>query len=79
MVRLGPDAKERLARYVYQYMRIFDDGFARQLADSAPVHSPSALRHAIDAASAADCDQFFLVPTTTDPAEVHRAREALGI
>jgi alkanesulfonate monooxygenase SsuD/methylene tetrahydromethanopterin reductase-like flavin-dependent oxidoreductase (luciferase family) len=76
---LGPDAKERLARYVYQYMRIFDDGFARHLADSAAVHSPSALRDAIDAAQAAGCDEFFLVPTTTDPAELDRAREALGI
>ena len=76
---LGPDAKDRLGRYIYQYMRIFDDGFARQLADSAPVHSPSALRNAIDAANIAGCDEFFLVPTTTDPAELDRAREALSI
>jgi alkanesulfonate monooxygenase SsuD/methylene tetrahydromethanopterin reductase-like flavin-dependent oxidoreductase (luciferase family) len=76
---LGPDAKERLAGYIYRYLRIFDEGFARQLAASAPVHSPSALRQAIDAARDAGCDELFLVPTTTDPAEPKRAREALGI
>ena len=76
---LGPDAKERLASYIYQYMKIFDDGFARQLAGSAPVHSAAALREAVDAARQAGCDEFFLVPTTTDPAELDRARDALGV
>ena len=76
---LGPDSKERLAAYIYQYMRIFDDGFARQLADSAPVHSPAALRAAVHAAREAGCDEFFLVPTTTEPDELSRARDALGI
>jgi alkanesulfonate monooxygenase SsuD/methylene tetrahydromethanopterin reductase-like flavin-dependent oxidoreductase (luciferase family) len=76
---LGPDAKERLAAYIYQYMKIFDEGFARQLADSAPVHTPAALRMAMDAAREAGCDEFFLVPTTTDPDELNRARDALEI
>jgi len=76
---LGPDAKERLAAYIYHYMKIFDDSFARQLADSAPVHTPAALRLALDAAREAGCDEFFLVPTTTDPTELDRARDALGI
>lgn len=76
---LGPDAQEQLSGYIYRYMRIFDDDFARQLAASAPVHSHGALRDAVDAARQAGCDEFFLVPTTTDPAELDRAREALGI
>ncbi len=76
---LGPDARERLADYMYRYMMIFDEGFARQLAESAPVHSPAALRDAVAAARDAGCDEFFLVPTTTDPAELDRARDALGI
>jgi len=76
---LGPDAKDRLAGYVYDYMKIFDDGFARQLAASAPVHTPDALREAMAAAAEAGCDEFFLVPTTADPEELDRTRAALGI
>jgi alkanesulfonate monooxygenase SsuD/methylene tetrahydromethanopterin reductase-like flavin-dependent oxidoreductase (luciferase family) len=76
---LGPGAKDRLSEYVYRYLRIFDDGFARQLGQDAPVHTPEALREAIDAARAAGCDEFFLVPTTADPTELDRARDALGI
>ena len=76
---LGPNAKEQLATYVYNYMRIFDEGFARQLAESAPVHTPATLRESMDAAREAGCDEFFLVPTTADPAELDRTREALGI
>jgi alkanesulfonate monooxygenase SsuD/methylene tetrahydromethanopterin reductase-like flavin-dependent oxidoreductase (luciferase family) len=75
---LGPGANERLAAYIYNYMKIFDDGFARELASSAPVHSPAALREAMAAAADAGCDEFFLVPTTADPAELDRTREALG-
>lgn len=76
---LGPGAKERLASYIYDYMRIFDEGFARQLADAAPVHSPAALKEAVDGAREAGCDEFFLVPTTADSAELDRTREALGL
>jgi alkanesulfonate monooxygenase SsuD/methylene tetrahydromethanopterin reductase-like flavin-dependent oxidoreductase (luciferase family) len=76
---LGPGARDRLREYVYRYLRIFDDGFARQLADSAPVHTADALKEAVDGAAEAGCDEFFLVPTTVDPAELERARDALGI
>ena len=75
---LGPDAKQQLGDYVFEYMKIFDEGFARTLAETAPVHTPAALREAMDAAREAGCDEFFLVPTTADPAELDRTREALG-
>jgi hypothetical protein len=75
---LGPDARDRLGDYIYRYMRIFDDGFARQLAESAPVHSTEALKETVEGAAEAGCDEFFLVPTTADPAELERARDALG-
>jgi alkanesulfonate monooxygenase SsuD/methylene tetrahydromethanopterin reductase-like flavin-dependent oxidoreductase (luciferase family) len=75
---LGPNAKEQLAGYIYDYMKIFDAAFARDLAASAAVHSPAALREAMAAAAEAGCDEFFLVPTTADPDELTRTREALG-
>jgi alkanesulfonate monooxygenase SsuD/methylene tetrahydromethanopterin reductase-like flavin-dependent oxidoreductase (luciferase family) len=76
---LGPNAKEQLGQYVYDYLKIFDEGYARHMAEKAPVHTPEALREAMDAAREAGCDEFFLVPTTADPAELDRTREALGI
>ena len=76
---LGPDAKDQLGRYVYDYMKIFDEGMARQIAEAAAVQTPEALREAMAAAEEAGCDEFFLVPTTADPAELDRTREALGI
>ena len=76
---LGPNAKQQLGDYVFDYLKIFDEGYARSTAETAPVHSPAALREAMDAAREAGCDEFFLVPTTTDPAELDRTREALGI
>jgi hypothetical protein len=76
---LGPDARDRLGEYIYRYMRIFDDSFARQLAENAPVHTAAALKQTVDAAVEAGCDEFFLVPTTADPAELKRARDAIGI
>jgi len=76
---LGPNAKDQLAEYVFNYMRIFSEDYARKLAESAPVHTPERLRDAMEAAREAGCDEFFLVPTTTAPAELDRTREALGI
>ena len=76
---LGSGAERQLGDYVFNYMKIFDEGFARQMAESAPVHTPEALRAAVAAAEAAGCDEFFLVPTSADPAELDRTREALGI
>jgi alkanesulfonate monooxygenase SsuD/methylene tetrahydromethanopterin reductase-like flavin-dependent oxidoreductase (luciferase family) len=76
---LGPDAADRLRGYVYDYLKIFGEDMAKQVAASAPVHSPEALRDAVDAARDAGCDELFLVPTTTDPDELARTRDALSV
>jgi hypothetical protein len=76
---LGPGGADQLRRYVFEYMRIFDETMARQIADTAVIHNADALRRAVAAAGDAGCDEFFLVPTTSDPAELDRTREALGI
>ena len=49
------------------------------MAEAAPVSNVKALREAVDAAWAAGCDELFLVPTTTDPDELPRTRDALGL
>jgi alkanesulfonate monooxygenase SsuD/methylene tetrahydromethanopterin reductase-like flavin-dependent oxidoreductase (luciferase family) len=76
---LGPDARYQLRDYIFDYMKIFDENTARQLAETAPVHTPGALRDAVGAARDAGCDEFVLVPTTADPAELDRTRDALGM
>ena len=41
--------------------------------------TPDALRRAVDNARDAGADEFFLVPTTSDPDELARTCDALGI
>ena len=41
--------------------------------------TPDALRRAVDNARDAGADEFFLVPTTSDPDELARTRDALEI
>lgn len=76
---LGPDAGDRLHRYVYDYMRIFGDDVARAGAESARCNSVDALRATVDEVAAAGLDELWLVPTTADPAELERTRDALGL
>ncbi len=76
---LGPDAADRLRGYVYDYLRIFDEGWARSAAESAACASPEALQRAVTDAASTGCDELFLVPTTADPAELARTRDALGL
>src|SRR3954468_211441 len=61
---LGPDAREQLKAYVYDYLKIFDDGYARMAGDQAECFTPEALRTAVAAAAEAGCDELFLVPTS---------------
>lgn len=76
---LGPGAAERLRSYAHEYMKVFGEGVARWSADTAACSTPEALRKAVDNARDAGADEFFLVPTTADPAELERTRDALGI
>jgi alkanesulfonate monooxygenase SsuD/methylene tetrahydromethanopterin reductase-like flavin-dependent oxidoreductase (luciferase family) len=75
---LGSGADERLRRYAHDYLRIFGDEIAAAMAGACAVSTPAALRDAVAAAADAGCDELFLVPTTADPAELDRTREALG-
>ena len=76
---LGPDAEDRLRRYAYDYLKVFGEEAGRFGADSVACFTPDALRRAVDGIAAAGADELFLVPTTADPAELDRTRDALGI
>ena len=76
---LGDDAETRLRDYAFDYLRVFSDDLARAIADTAETFTPAAVRDAVAAASDAGFDELFLVPTTTDPDELTRTRDALGV
>ena len=76
---LGDGALERLQGYGYDYMRIFGDDLAKAMGGALNTATPEALRAAVDTLEQLGCDELFLVPTTTDPAELDRTRDALGI
>lgn len=76
---LGPDAHERLQRYAYEYMKVFGEPIGRWAAENVACHTPDALRRVVEHASAAGADELFLVPTTNDPDELTRTRDALGV
>lgn len=76
---IGPDAEERLRNYAYSYMKIFGEDIARHTAGAVACFTPDALRRTVENLAAAGADEFFLVPTTADPDELSRTRDALGI
>jgi alkanesulfonate monooxygenase SsuD/methylene tetrahydromethanopterin reductase-like flavin-dependent oxidoreductase (luciferase family) len=75
---LGDDAEQQLRSYAFGYLKIFGDAIAEGAASMATCAGPEALRRAVDNARAAGADEYFLVPTTADPAELVRTADALG-
>ena len=76
---LGDGAEDRLRAYAYDYMKIFGEDVGKWAAENVACFTPEALRAALDHAREAGADEFFLVPTTVDPAELDRTRDALGV
>ncbi len=76
---LGDGAEDRLRAYAYDYLKIFGEDAGQFGAKSVACFTPDALRSAVDNIAAAGADELFLVPTTTDPDELARTRDALGI
>jgi alkanesulfonate monooxygenase SsuD/methylene tetrahydromethanopterin reductase-like flavin-dependent oxidoreductase (luciferase family) len=76
---LGDAAEDRLKKYAYDYMKVMGDGVGEWAASAVTCCTPDALRRAVDNARDAGADEYFLVPTTSDPDELARTRDALGI
>jgi alkanesulfonate monooxygenase SsuD/methylene tetrahydromethanopterin reductase-like flavin-dependent oxidoreductase (luciferase family) len=73
---LGPDAAERHRAYVEEYVRI--DPSLSFMGDMATIVGADALRRALDNSEGAGYDEFMLVPTTADPAELDRVEAVLA-
>lgn len=67
-VALGPNARDTLRSFAAAYLEVFSPELARTLADAMPLHTPERLRDVLDAVAAAGCDEFIVVPASSDPA-----------
>ena len=76
---LGPDAEDRLRSYAYSYMKIFGEDVGKWAASAVTLFTPQAVHEAVENVRDAGANELFLVPTTTDPDELIRTRDALGI
>jgi alkanesulfonate monooxygenase SsuD/methylene tetrahydromethanopterin reductase-like flavin-dependent oxidoreductase (luciferase family) len=76
---LGDGAEDRLRGYAFDYLKIFGDDAGTYGANAVACYTPEALRRAVDNIAAAGADELFLVPTSVDPDELSRTRDALGI
>jgi alkanesulfonate monooxygenase SsuD/methylene tetrahydromethanopterin reductase-like flavin-dependent oxidoreductase (luciferase family) len=59
-------AEATLQSFVRRYLNIFGEQVAEQMASTCRVASTDALKRVLDGAEAAGCDEFVLVPATTD-------------
>jgi alkanesulfonate monooxygenase SsuD/methylene tetrahydromethanopterin reductase-like flavin-dependent oxidoreductase (luciferase family) len=75
---LGPDARDQLDRYLRRYLRFLGPGVAEKLAPTVTTTSAEALSDVVRRIADAGADELSLVPTTSDPAEVARVRDALA-
>jgi alkanesulfonate monooxygenase SsuD/methylene tetrahydromethanopterin reductase-like flavin-dependent oxidoreductase (luciferase family) len=76
---LGDGAEARLRQYAHEYMKVMGEGVGEWAAGAVTCFTPDALRRAVDNARDAGADEYFLVPTTADPDELARTRDALGL
>ncbi len=75
---LGDGARDRLFTYGFEYLSTFGDEAATAMASLTRMHDPGAIRDAAAALADIGCDEFVLVPTTADVAEIDRLLDALA-
>jgi len=75
---LGSRARAQLDEYLNRYLNFMGPEIARQLAPTVPTTSEQKLRDVISMAADLGCDELLLVPTSSDPDEVHRVADIIG-
>lgn len=75
---LAPDAGRRLRQYVYDYLLLGGDAFARAVADQMTRSTPDAVRAALDTYEELGVDECLLNPVTRDLAEIDNLVEVLA-
>jgi alkanesulfonate monooxygenase SsuD/methylene tetrahydromethanopterin reductase-like flavin-dependent oxidoreductase (luciferase family) len=75
---LGGHARQQLDTYLERYLSFLGEDTAQALARTVRTTSPAALRDAAQMLADLGTDELILVPTTSDPDEVHRVADILG-
>ena len=75
---LGARARQQLDAYLHRYLAFLGEGVAEALAPTVQTASAAALRDAARMLADMGADELILVPTTSDPDEVHRVADILG-
>lgn len=75
---LGPDARGQLEAYLDRYLNFMAPIARDSVKQICVVTTPQALKDAVQQAKDAGADDVLLVPTTSDPDDVHRVADILG-
>lgn len=69
-VCLGDGAQQTLRDFARRYLEVFSPDLARGLSEAMPLHEPDTLLALLRALDDAGCDEFIVVPASTDPDQV---------
>jgi len=75
---LGPNAQEQLGDYLERYLNFMAPAARENVKRICVAMTPEALKTAVQQAKDAGADDVLLVPTTSDPDDVHRVADILG-
>jgi alkanesulfonate monooxygenase SsuD/methylene tetrahydromethanopterin reductase-like flavin-dependent oxidoreductase (luciferase family) len=75
---LGPNAREQLDAYLDRYLNFMVPVARESVKQICIATTPQALKDAVQQAKDAGADDVLLVPTTSDPDDVHRVTDILG-
>lgn len=75
---LAPGARENLQEYVYNYLKIFGEDQARQVASTMTLHNADAVKAAIDDMQEIGVDELYLSPVTTSYQEIEALEDIIA-
>lgn len=75
---LAENSQERLSAYVYDYIKVLSEEGARAMSKMVNRSTPDAVLESLDAMEEVGCDEVFLVPATSDLAEIERVSELVA-
>ena len=76
--RWATAAREQLDRYLHRYLNFLGADVAALIAATAKMTSARALKDTVRTLADLGADELLLVPTTSDPDEVHRVADIIG-
>jgi alkanesulfonate monooxygenase SsuD/methylene tetrahydromethanopterin reductase-like flavin-dependent oxidoreductase (luciferase family) len=66
-VALGAGAEDALRSYAYRYLEVMSPEWAKSVASELTVFTPERLREVLDAHAEIGCDEFIVIPATSEP------------